>query len=187
MGYPDMMRDIMEQARREAIANRRKALANLTIVDRLTGLYSREYFELRLGEEMARSRRYGNRLSLIIIGTGLSGRQDPGNENRVSEEDIKAISGIISDCLADTIGLAFNHDQGKFAIILPEAGEQETALTADHIRKAILREKMPGVKLHAGVAQYQDHESIDELIQAADAALQENIKKGSSGSCVLLS
>jgi diguanylate cyclase (GGDEF)-like protein len=174
MGYPDMMRDILAQARRDAITNRRKALENLPIVDRLTGLYNREYFDLRLDEEMVRSRLYGNRLSLILIGTGLSGRQDPGNENRVSEEDIKAISGIISDCLADTIGLVFNRDQGKFAIILPEAGEQEAALTADHIRKAILKEKIQGVNPHAGVAQYNDHENIDELIQAADDALYEN-------------
>jgi diguanylate cyclase (GGDEF)-like protein len=174
MGYPDMMRDIMEQARQEAITNRRKALENLPIVDRLTGLYNREYFDLRLDEEMARSRLYGNRLSLILIGTGLSLRQDQGNENRVSEKAMKVITGIIGDCLTDTIGLAFHYDQGKFAVIVPEAGEQEAALTADNIRKAILREKMPGVKLHTGVVQYKDHESIDELIQAADAALCEN-------------
>ncbi len=72
MGYPDMMRDIMEQARRDAIADRRKALENLPIIDRLTGLYNREYFDLRLDEEMARSRLYGNKLSLILIDTGLS-------------------------------------------------------------------------------------------------------------------
>ena len=187
MGYPDMMRDIVEQARREAITNRRKALENLPIIDRTTGLYNRVYFELRLDEEMARSRLYGNRLSLILIGTGLSGRQDQGNENRISEKTTKVISGIISNCLTDAIGLAFLYDQGKFAIILPEAGEQEAALIADHIQKAILREKMPGVKLHAGVVQYKDHESIDALIQAVDDALYENINKGSSGSCVLLS
>jgi diguanylate cyclase (GGDEF)-like protein len=174
MGYPDMMRDIMEQARREAVANRRKALENLPIVDRLTGLYNREYFDLRLDEEMARSRLYGNRLSLILIGTGLSLRHDQGNENRVSEKVMKVIAGIIGDCLTDTIGLAFHYNQGKFAVIVPEAGAQEAALTADHIRKAILREKMPGVKLHASVVQYKDHESIDEFTLAADDALHEN-------------
>ena len=166
MGYPDMMRDILAQARREAIADRRKALGNLPIVDRLTGLYNREYFSLRLDQEMARSRLYGNGLSLILIGTGLSGRQDQGNENRISEKAMKVISGIIGDCLTDTIDLAFHYDQGKFAVIVPEAGEQEAALTADHIRKVILREKMPGVKLHAGVVQYKDHESINEIGRA---------------------
>jgi diguanylate cyclase (GGDEF)-like protein len=182
MGYPDMMRDIMEQARREAVANRRKALENLPIVDRLTGLYNREYFDLRLDEEMARSRLYGNNLSLIFIDMGVSLREDRKNENRISEKTTKVIAEIISNCLTDTISLAFHYDQGKFAVIAPEAGAQEAALTADHIRKAILREKMPGVKLHAGVVQYKDHESIDEFIQSADEVLHENIKKVSSGS-----
>jgi diguanylate cyclase (GGDEF)-like protein len=177
MGYPDMMRDILAQARREAIANRRKALENLTIVDRLTGLYSREYFELRLDEEMARSRLYGNRLSLIFIDTGRSLREDQGNENRDSEKATKVISGIISNCLTDTIGLAFHYDQGKFAVIVPEAGEQEASLIADHIRKRILNEKIQGLTFRAGVVEYKDHEGIDELIQAADDALYENINK----------
>ena len=174
MGYPDMMRDILAQARREAIANRRKALENLPIVDRLTGLYNREYFELRLDEEMARSRLYGNKLSLILIDTGLFPRQDQGNENRIGDKTMKVIAGIIGDCLMNTIGLAFHYNQGKFAVIVPEAGEQEAALIADHIRKIILNEKIQGVTLHAVVVQYKDHESIDELSLAADDALHEN-------------
>jgi diguanylate cyclase (GGDEF)-like protein len=177
MGYPDMMRDILAQARGDRIASLRKAIESLPIIDRLTGLYNKEYFDLRLDEEMARSRRYGNKLSLILVGTDLSGRQDQGGENRGSEKAMKVIAGIISDCLTDTIGLAFHYDQDRFAVIVPEADALEAALTADHIRKAILREKLPGVKLHAGVAQYKDHESIDELIQAADAALHGNTRE----------
>ncbi len=87
---------------------------------------------------------------------------------------MKVIAGIISDCLTDMIGLAFHYDQDRFAVIVPEADAQEAALIADHIGKAILRKKMPGVKLHAGVVQYKDHESIDELTQAADEALSKN-------------
>lgn len=174
MGYPDMMRDIMAQARRDAIADRRKALENLPIIDRPTGLYNREYFDLRLDEEMARSRLYGNRLSLIFIDTGLSLRGDQGRESLSGEKTMQIIAGIIGDCLTNTIGLAFHCDQGRFAVIVPEAGEQEAAWIADHIRKRIPREKMPGVKFHAGVVQYRDHETIDEMIQAADDALCEN-------------
>ncbi|MDO9559694.1 MAG: diguanylate cyclase [Syntrophales bacterium] len=174
MGYPDMMRDILAQSRRDAIANRRKALENMSIVDRLTGLYNREYFDLRLDEEMSRSRLYGNRLSLILVGAGLSLRPDQGNESRVSEKAMQIIAGIISDCLTDTIGLAFYYDQGRFAVIMPEAGAQETASIVDHIRKRILNEKIQGVTLRADLVQYKDHESIDEMIQAADAALSEN-------------
>ncbi len=174
MGYPDMMRDILAQARRDAIANRRKAIENRPIVDRLTGLYNREYFDLRLDEEMSRSRLYENRLSLICIDTGVSLWDDQGRETRIGEKAMKVIAGIIGDCLTDTIGLAFYYDQGKFAVIVPEAGEQEASLIADHIRKSILEEKIQGVTLRADVVQYKDHESIGEMVQAADAALYGN-------------
>jgi diguanylate cyclase (GGDEF)-like protein len=181
VGYPDMMRDIMAQAGQEAIANRRKALENLPIIDHTTGLYNREYFDLRLDEEMARSRLYGNRLSLILIDTSLSLRQDQGDENGVSEKAVKAIAGIIGDCLTDTIGLAFHYDPGRLAVIVPEAGEQDAVLISDHVQKRILNEKIQGMTLRAGVVQYKDHGSIDELIQAADAALDENVKEVNPG------
>ncbi len=174
MGYPDMMRDIIEQARRGAIVNRKKALENLSIIDHTTGLYTRVYFDLRLDEEMARSRLYGNRLSLLMIDTGLSLWDDKGRESLNGEKAMQLIAGIIGDCLTDTIGLAFRYDQGKFAVVVPETDRHEAALTADHILKAILKEKIQGANPNAGVAQYEDHESIDELIQAADDALHEN-------------
>jgi diguanylate cyclase (GGDEF)-like protein len=177
MGYPDMMRNIVEQTRREETINRRKALETLPIVNRLTGLYNREYFDLRLDEEMARSRLYGNKLSLILIGTGLSPREDQKDENRLSGNTTKVMAGIIGDCLTDTINLVFHYDQDKFAVIVPEADAQEAALTADHIRKAILKEKIKGVNFNAGVVQYKNHENIDELIQAADEALLDKFRQ----------
>lgn len=177
MGYPEMMRDIVEQTRREETINRRKALENLTIIDRLTGLYSRRYFDLRLDEEMSRSRLYGNDLSLILIDVGLSLQEDQGIENHINHKTMKVISDIVSDCLRDRIDLAFQYDKGKFAVILPEASRYEASLTADNIQKRILREKIQGVTPHTGIAQYRDHEHINELIQAADEALHENIKR----------
>lgn len=176
MGYPDMMRDIMEQTRRETIASRRRALENRSIVDRLTGLYSREYFNLRLDEEMARSRLYGNRLSLILVDTGLSLRDDQGKESRIGERTMQIIAGIIGKCLRDSVDLAFVYDTGKYAVIMPEKTRDEAFITADNIQATILREKLPGVIPHTGIAQYKNHEHIDELIQAADEVLQGNAR-----------
>jgi len=56
MDYPEMMRDVMEQIRREETRRRRKDLENMTIIDHLTGLYNQEYFHLRLNEEMITSK-----------------------------------------------------------------------------------------------------------------------------------
>jgi diguanylate cyclase (GGDEF)-like protein len=175
MGYPDMMRDILAQARRDSIASRRKAIEDQSIIDRFTGLYNREYFNLRLDEEMARARLHGNRLSLILMNAGFSLRSDRGRENQCGEKTMQIVAENIGDALADTIGLAFLYDQDSIAVILPEADARDASLTAGRIRDVILRERLPGVVLKAGTVQYNDHENIDELIQAAHDALREYI------------
>jgi GGDEF domain-containing protein len=141
----------------------------------VTGLYNREYFNLRLDEEMARSRIYGNKLSLIFVDAGLSLRGDNGR-GRIEEKTGQILACLVCDCLKDAVGLAFVYDTGKFAVILPEANMYEAFMTADAIREAILQEKLPGVTAHAGIAQFRDQEHIDELIGAADEALHGNIR-----------
>lgn len=172
MGYPDMMRDILAQARRKNTAERRKALESRSIIDAATGLYSREYFHLRLDEEMARSRSYGNRLSLMLIDAGPAPAAGPVAQGRIEESRMRILSGIIRDCMKEAMELAFAYDGCKFAVIMPEATLQEASMTAEHIRQRILREQLPGVAPRAGVVQYREHEDIDELIREADEALR---------------
>lgn len=176
MGYPEMMRDVMEQIRREETRRRRKDLENMTIIDHLTGLYNQGYFHLRLDEEMIRSKLYGNNLSLILLAIGCSLQEHPGIEIPVDHKIMKAMSEIISDCLEDCIGLAFSCDKGKFAIILPEVNKHEAASTVYNIQKMIRKETFQNINLYAGVVQYKDQEDIDELIKSADDALYNNIK-----------
>ncbi|MFH1078863.1 MAG: hypothetical protein V1766_01150 [Pseudomonadota bacterium] len=40
---------------------------------------------------------------------------------------MKVIAAIINDSLTDMIGFAFHCDQNRFAVIMPEADEQEAA------------------------------------------------------------
>lgn len=175
MGYPDMMRDILMQAKRANTADKRRALELQPIIDPATGLYSRAYFDLRLDEEMARSRLYGNKLTLMIIDTDLSMREDDrGKQGLSGERAMRILSGILLDCLKDAVDLAFVFDTGKFAVILPETTMHEAVMTADHILETILREKLPGVIPRAGIVQYGEQEDIGELIEAADEALHGN-------------
>jgi len=52
MGYPETMRDVMEQVRREEIRRKRQELENQPIIDDITGFYNEKYLHLRLDEEM---------------------------------------------------------------------------------------------------------------------------------------
>jgi diguanylate cyclase (GGDEF)-like protein len=176
MGYPEMMRDVMDQARREEIRNKKKDLENLTIIDNLTGLYNQRYFHLRLDQEMTRSKLYGSSLSLIFLEIGNSVQDDHKIGNPECHETMKVVSEIISVCLRDTINLSFLYDKEKFAVILPEINKINAADIVRNIQRLIRKEKNGGIHLHAGVAQYDNHERIEELITSADNALAENMK-----------
>ncbi len=181
MGYPDMMRDIMDHARREEIKKKKKELENQTIIDNLTGFYNQKYFHLRLDQEMLRSRLYGNNLSLIFLAICNESQGGEKSVNPTYHETVNVISEIIGICLSDTIDLTFLYDRGKIAVILPEINEHEAFDIVESIQRMIRKEKRADIQLHAGVAQYNRHEYIEELIKATDDALTESMKSEKSG------
>lgn len=181
MGYPDMMRDVLNQARREEIKEKKKSLENLMIIDNFTGLYNREYFHLRLEQEMARSKLYGNKLSLIFLGICDESQDERKSGNPASHDKMKIVSEIVSICLSDTIDLAFSYNKEKIAVILPEINKLEAVAIAQDIQRLIQKEKRGDIQLHAGVVQYNSHEYIEELIRSADDALTENMKSEQGG------
>ena len=176
MGYPEMMRDVMEQIRREEIRKRRQEIENITIIDHVTGLYNRGYFHLRLDEEMLRSKLYGNNLSLIFLDVVISSDEDCKIGNAIDHKTTKAISEIISVCLRDGMNLTFLYDKGKFAIILPEVNKHEANLTAFRIRKMIRKANIKNVNTRTGIVQYDNDEHAEELIKSANDALYEAMK-----------
>jgi len=181
MGYPDMMRDVLDQARREEIKKKKKSLENLTIIDNLTGLYNQKYFHLRLDQEMLRSKLYGNKLSLIFLGICNESQDEGKSENPACHDTMKVVSEIVSICLSDTIDLAFSYNKEKIAVILPEINKVEAAAIVQDIQRLIQTEKRVDIQLHAGVVQYNSHEYIEELIRSADDALTENMKSEQGG------
>ncbi len=55
MGYPETMRDVLEEVKGEEITRRRKELADRPIIDHVTGFSNERYFYLRLDKEIARA------------------------------------------------------------------------------------------------------------------------------------
>jgi PleD family two-component response regulator len=76
MDYPETMRDVLEQVKREEITRRSKELTGRPIVDHVTGFYNERYFYLRLDAEMVRARRSDKCLSLIMMEAGCIGKDD---------------------------------------------------------------------------------------------------------------
>jgi diguanylate cyclase (GGDEF)-like protein len=177
MGYPEMMRDIMEQVRREEFRRKRKDIENHPIIDNLTGLYNDRYLHLRLDEEMARAKRYSKQLSFIMLELGCVKKSDAKIENPDEEEILKMTSDVINSCIRYDIDLAFRYREDKFAIILPEVNVHHADNIAQSIQKQIWEKRMENITMHAGIVQCDYHDHAEELIRSASDALLKDKKE----------
>jgi diguanylate cyclase (GGDEF)-like protein len=171
MGYPEMMRDIMEQVRREEIRGKMKYLETHPIIDELTGLYNDRYLHLRLDEEMARAKLYSKHLSFIMLELGCVRMIDDKPKNPDEKEVLKMTSDIINSCIRYDIDLVFRYREDKFAIILPEVNMHHADNVAQSIQEQFQKEKMGNITMYAGVVQCDYHDHAEELIRSAGDAL----------------
>ena len=104
-------------------------------VDEVTAVYTRRYFNERLGIEVNRARRYGSTLSLLVI--------DLDNFKRVNDE----LGHLRGDSLLRRVARALRENTresdavcryggDEFAVILPETNNSEAYTLAERIRQA---------------------------------------------------
>jgi diguanylate cyclase (GGDEF)-like protein len=114
------------------LRNRRAELAQMALKDPLTGLCNRASFDLRLGQEVARSRRSGTSLALMLIDLDGFKWFNDCYGHQAGDAILKAVSGAFSDAVRDP-GVVCRYGGERFAIILPG-----TALTsAKHLAEQL--------------------------------------------------
>ena len=160
------------------IALQNARLYVLSTVDDLTRLYVRRYFDRRLGDEVARSRRYGTSFTLLMI--------DFDDFKSVNDTYGHATGDRVLKMVADTIirevrslDIPARVGGDEFAVILPEVGWQGALLLADRIRSRLRQSPVEAEgrplyqEVSMGVASFPEHASKDEqeLLEVADAAL----------------
>lgn len=99
MGYPEIMRDVLEEVKGEETTRRRKELANRHIIDHVTGFHNERYFYLMLDERIKRARRHDKCLSLIVMEAGCIGKDDNSARNPDEHKLLKLTSDVITSCI----------------------------------------------------------------------------------------
>ncbi|TLM99429.1 MAG: diguanylate cyclase, partial [Actinobacteria bacterium] len=168
---------------RDEIASRRAQ----TLVDETTGLYSRSYFMRACSAELRRAQRDGRPLHVLLLDIDRFGEFNGRFGIDAGDNLLRALARSLTETVAMagdvmvTTNLAARFGGEEFVVLLAEdsridgtPGCDDARRLAEHLRSAAeaVRVGGAGVTVSLGVASLpQDGTTVDELLDAADAAL----------------
>ena len=148
--------------------------------DPLTRVGNRRAFTRRLGEEVHRAARYGQRFALVVLDVDGFKALNDRHGHLAGDVALEAIGDVLRETLRRS-DCAFRLGGDEFALILEETGAGEATLVVDRIGAGIAAvEAGAGHMLRAsfGVALADGPTDAETLLQAADAAMYEAKRAG---------
>lgn len=162
----------LEQAEIE-LRETNRLLQELSVTDKLTGVFNRHHLDSVLSEEFERSQRYRRPLSLVLF--------DLDEFKLVNDRYGHQTGDTVLQCFAATAAAnirksdVFGRWGGEeFLLICPELVANEAATVAEKIRQAMLSEKFEQgftQRVSAGVIDNRAAADVDQLISAVDRQL----------------
>jgi len=171
-------------------ATRFEEVSKLATVDALTGLYNHRCFQERLEQEVARSARYGQECSLIMLDLDHFRVYNDLFGHVAGDEVLKKMGRLLADSTRRE-DIACRYGGAGFAVILPQTGSEAAYGLAERLRQgaeaALLEESTSSdanLTLSLGVACFPaDGPSPEILIRRADVALAAAKQSGRNQAC----
>jgi diguanylate cyclase (GGDEF)-like protein len=165
-------------AAQSAVALQNAELYALAMVDGLTRLYVRRYFDARLGEEILRSKRFDTVFSVVMMDIDNFKALNDHYGHLVGDRVLVAVSEVIRRELRG-VDTAARYGGEEFAMILPRTAMIEAYNLAERIRAGIEALEVRGdarpvtVTASFGIASYPESGALDaeDLVRRSDKAL----------------
>jgi len=147
--------------------------SRLSELDSLTGLANRRVFHELLAREVARSRRYGRRLALIVLDLDDFKRINDRVGHLAGDDVLAEVAARLRGCIRSTdIGCRVGGDE--FAVILPESTRGDADHLGARIERAVSAEPIARagtLQVSVGVAELSPDDTASDLFERADADL----------------
>ncbi|MBF0543981.1 MAG: diguanylate cyclase [Candidatus Riflebacteria bacterium] len=165
-----------------SIANAR--LNELAITDGLTQLFIHRYFQLKLDEELKRSTRFNDPISLILFDIDHFKKFNDTWGHQQGDMVLKEVAKLLKESVRDT-DIPCRYGGEEFTIILPRTTAEQAIVFAERLRKTVEtnnfsgQEKPLSVTISIGIAEYPKMaKSKAELVKFSDKALYYCKKQG---------
>ncbi|MBN1385196.1 MAG: sensor domain-containing diguanylate cyclase [Elusimicrobia bacterium] len=154
-------------------------IQELSIIDELTQVYNRRFFQNRIRDEIELAKRYKSILALAIIDIDYFKNYNDKNGHLAGDVCLKQVTNMISRSLRKT-DIVARYGGEEFALILPATDRYGATRILEKIRYDIERypfefkHKQPGgnLTISAGIATFpKDAGDFRELISLADQSL----------------
>ncbi|MDD3593235.1 MAG: diguanylate cyclase [Candidatus Gastranaerophilales bacterium] len=156
----------------------------LSIIDPLTTLYNRRYFQQVLEKEFSRSNRYASPLSIAMVDIDNFKKLNDSYGHLFGDEILQTISKLFLDSFRKTDYVA-RYGGEELVAVLPETTLEQAIIPFERLRNKIQNyafvydEKRINVTVSIGIAQNNfDMLTTDNFIKQADEALYIAKEKG---------
>jgi diguanylate cyclase (GGDEF)-like protein len=161
-------------------------LYEMAMVDGLTGLFVRRYFDARSEEEIERARRYGSEFSVVMMDVDDFKALNDTYGHQVGDRVLRAVAQIVKANMRG-VDTAARYGGEEIALILPRTGMVAAYNQAERIRQAIAEHRWATdddgvIKVTAsfGIAAFPESRAptAEDLVKRADRALYRAKKTG---------
>jgi diguanylate cyclase (GGDEF)-like protein len=153
-------------------------------VDGLTGAYNKRYLDETLDREVARSRRYGRDLSLVLLDLDHFKEVNDAHGHLGGDAVLSAVCHAIAAEIREEDVLA-RYGGEEFVVLLPETDREHALLLAEKLRAIVAAQEVAvddglvTVTVSLGVATLEpDRDTAEALLRWADERLYEAKRAG---------
>ena len=166
-----------------AIANARlyQQTLELSYTDPLTGIPNRRHLFTRLEQEVSRSLRFGDELTILMIDLDLFKQINDAHGHAVGDAVLRGVAVALQRNVRK-VDLVARYGGEEFVVVLPRIVREEAIEVAEKLRRAVAATPLPApvgiapvhVTISVGLATFgHDATDVGALIEKADVALYE--------------
>jgi diguanylate cyclase (GGDEF)-like protein len=159
-------------------------LAHAATIDSVTNLSNRQYLDNRLREEVARSKREGTTLAVLIGDIDDFKRVNDAFGHQVGDQVLRFAGGVIRSTVR-VFDVCARYGGDEFAILMPNCDRDSAIACAERIRRRVAhhdgRERgagWPALTMSIGVAVIEKDEDAVALMSRADQYLYQAKAEG---------
>jgi methyl-accepting chemotaxis protein len=161
---------------------------NMTIIDQLTGIYNRRFFDGNMKKLIKTLSRTNGKLSLLMIDIDFFKKYNDAYGHDMGDKCLKKVAIIISKSLIREEDFVARYGGEEFVVVLPNTDENGTNFIAEKLLNNIRQAKIPhknndiadcvtiSIGGTTGMIKYSQDES--DYVKCADMALYKSKQNG---------